>query len=421
MCLFALLVGSATLSKNAAAADPDTTPPPPPGAIVPPPPPPGTPPAPPSAARFSNQAQAAHAQNLANSYAATRDPAVAAAQRNVDTAEQALEAAKLSGDPAAIDAAQRTLAANQTALSSAWSQSTSATTQQISQMRAIGIGWGEIAHRLDLHPGTLGLGKQPPTAPAAPAPGTPPPPPPGVAPKPAPVPAAPATSASYFSNPAQAAQAENAAYQNVRAAPAGGTGPSAVSPDQARNRIGTAAAVRDQTRQQDGAAAKHATAKQSSASIATARNLRTGWHQEIDNPQVSPAANAAGARTKSSARSGGPHALDGDEARVSDISASGAGLSSKMDSKANANDSGSVDRGGKGAQADDGGRGNDKGGENGRGNDKGGENGGGNDKGGENGGGNDKGGGHGGGNDKGGENGGGNDKGGENGGGKGKD
>jgi hypothetical protein len=67
---------------------------------------------------FSNPAQAAHAANLA--------AAVAAAAQTDDPDERA----QIEGQ----------------------------TTEDIAGMRASGMGWGQIAHELGVHPGTLGLG-----------------------------------------------------------------------------------------------------------------------------------------------------------------------------------------------------------------------------------------------------------------------
>ena len=82
---------------------------------------------------FQNAAQEKHAKNVAIK-AALKDPDVIAA----------IEEAKKSGDFEEARALfKETVADN---------------TQQISQMRADGRGWGEIAKEFDVHPKYLGLG-----------------------------------------------------------------------------------------------------------------------------------------------------------------------------------------------------------------------------------------------------------------------
>ena len=106
---------------------------------------------------FSNPAQAAHAENLAYAVA-KNDPGVQKAFDTLEDAETALAAAKASGDKTAIAAAQK---AYDTALANAQSalaKAAGTATEDVAAMRAQGMGWGQIAHELGVHPGTLGLG-----------------------------------------------------------------------------------------------------------------------------------------------------------------------------------------------------------------------------------------------------------------------
>lgn len=116
---------------------------------------------------FNNAAQAQKAENLAEASAALPDTELANKQSAVTEAETALaEAASLAGltvdefvetEDAApfVDA----LEAAQTAVDDHVS-TTAYSTEQIADMRASGMGWGEIAHEIGVHPSTLGLGNK---------------------------------------------------------------------------------------------------------------------------------------------------------------------------------------------------------------------------------------------------------------------
>jgi hypothetical protein len=86
--------------------------------------------------RFSNEAQAQHAKNVATS-AALQDPRV----------KEAIAKAKETGDPEDIAKARALL-----------ERTVRAITQNIADMRKSGIGWGEIARHHGIHPSVLGLG-----------------------------------------------------------------------------------------------------------------------------------------------------------------------------------------------------------------------------------------------------------------------
>ncbi len=111
---------------------------------------------------LTNQAQVQKAENLAEASQELSAEEVAKAQESVNTAQQEYEtaAAALEADPEnqelqdALSAAQENL---DTATSSL-AEAAGATTESINEMRASGMGWGEIAHELGIHPSVLGLG-----------------------------------------------------------------------------------------------------------------------------------------------------------------------------------------------------------------------------------------------------------------------
>jgi hypothetical protein len=109
---------------------------------------------------FSNPAQAAKAASLAEAAAEAADAASAKAQADLAAAEKSL--ADLQADPAAspeaIAAAEQSVAAAEAAAQAAAAKAASVSTADIGAMRAAGLGWGEIAHELGVHPGVLGLG-----------------------------------------------------------------------------------------------------------------------------------------------------------------------------------------------------------------------------------------------------------------------
>lgn len=97
------------------------------------------------ASTYNNPAQAQKAQNLAEA-AALDDPAV-------KEALDKLEAAQQSGDVDAIEAAEA-------ALESALADAAGVSADEIADMREEGMGWGQIAHELGVHPSVLGLGNR---------------------------------------------------------------------------------------------------------------------------------------------------------------------------------------------------------------------------------------------------------------------
>jgi hypothetical protein len=125
---------------------------------------------------FANPTQAAKAAALAEAAAeaaaeanaealAEAEQAVADAQAAVDTAAAALAAAQEAEDAEAeaqaqadLDAAMSDLEAAQASADQAVSDAASISVDDIASMRADGMGWGEIAQELGVHPSTVGLG-----------------------------------------------------------------------------------------------------------------------------------------------------------------------------------------------------------------------------------------------------------------------
>ena len=116
---------------------------------------------------YANPAQAAHAANLADEVA--RDTAeaadavkeaeakVASAKDALDNTDQADGAAKAKAEKDLDDAENELAKANAT-LDAEVGKLAGVESGDIADMRADGMGWGEIAHELGVHPGTLGLG-----------------------------------------------------------------------------------------------------------------------------------------------------------------------------------------------------------------------------------------------------------------------
>lgn len=97
-----------------------------------------------SVSALTNPAQAQKAENVAQASleaSLEQDPAVM-------EAKAALDAAQTEEDKAAAQAALDAAVANVTGVSK----------DDIEGMRASGMGWGEIAHELGVHPSVLGLG-----------------------------------------------------------------------------------------------------------------------------------------------------------------------------------------------------------------------------------------------------------------------
>ncbi len=107
---------------------------------------------------FKNAAEAQRAMNLAEAYAAKPDPELQDALDEVSQAQKELDAAIEAGDEARIEEAEKALEAAQKNADDKMAEDTDLTPEDIAQMRDDGLGWGEIAHELGLHPSVLGLG-----------------------------------------------------------------------------------------------------------------------------------------------------------------------------------------------------------------------------------------------------------------------
>jgi len=107
---------------------------------------------------FANPAQAQHAANLAAAAAAQPDESTAQALSAVEQAEAALAEAEQSGIQEQIDQALADLAEAQQAYADLIAERTGVISEDILDMRSMGMGWGLIARELGVHPGLLGLG-----------------------------------------------------------------------------------------------------------------------------------------------------------------------------------------------------------------------------------------------------------------------
>ncbi|MCP3931184.1 MAG: hypothetical protein GY705_19035 [Bacteroidetes bacterium] len=108
---------------------------------------------------FSNPAQAAHAANLSEKIALENDQKMQKALDSVAEAEEGLAKAVETEDGDAIKLAEEQLAKAQGEYAETMSNLSGVTTEDILDMREAGLGWGNIAHELGVHPGLLGLGK----------------------------------------------------------------------------------------------------------------------------------------------------------------------------------------------------------------------------------------------------------------------
>ncbi|MCD4722508.1 MAG: hypothetical protein K8S13_22025 [Desulfobacula sp.] len=106
---------------------------------------------------FKNPTQAQRAINLAEAYAAKPDPELEEALDALEKAENDLLSAKEDGDKEAIEKAEEALENAQEAADSYMAENAGITPEEIGEMREEGMGWGEIAHELGLHPGVLGM------------------------------------------------------------------------------------------------------------------------------------------------------------------------------------------------------------------------------------------------------------------------
>lgn len=118
----------------------------------------------------TNVTQIKRAENLASAVQQKLEQSIEVSQLLVDEAERAIAQAQVeltgtdSEDGAAIIIANRNLEQAREALTVALSglekaqRLPSVSPQSITQLRDSGMGWGEIAQQLGVHPGLLGLG-----------------------------------------------------------------------------------------------------------------------------------------------------------------------------------------------------------------------------------------------------------------------
>jgi len=128
----------------------------------------------PEESAFENPTQALRAINLAEAYAAMPDPELEKALDLVNTTEDDLEKAQADLDAldpdnlenedaiallkTKIEDLELELKDAQDDVDSRMADDAGVTPEDILMMREEGMGWGEIAHELGLHPGVLGMG-----------------------------------------------------------------------------------------------------------------------------------------------------------------------------------------------------------------------------------------------------------------------
>lgn len=109
---------------------------------------------------FQNPAQAAHASQLASAVASAESTATEEALADVEEATEDLENAMTADvdNPEAIAKAQTALDMAEETYAEVVSNLTGITATDIADMRAAGMGWGNIAREIGVHPSVLGLG-----------------------------------------------------------------------------------------------------------------------------------------------------------------------------------------------------------------------------------------------------------------------
>ena len=107
---------------------------------------------------FANPAQASRAEDLAAVAAEQANAEAEAAMEALEAATQNLYDARRSGDEDAYNEALQALQAAQNEVVEAMAGIAGVSVSDIAGMRGEGMGWGQIAHALGIHPGVLGLG-----------------------------------------------------------------------------------------------------------------------------------------------------------------------------------------------------------------------------------------------------------------------
>ncbi len=107
---------------------------------------------------FTSPVQAERAANLAERAAMQTSTALQNSLHQVDAAEQRMQQALATGNQARITAARSALERAQQQYTQQLSEMTGVMTDDIAKMRENGMGWGQIAAELGVHPGELGMG-----------------------------------------------------------------------------------------------------------------------------------------------------------------------------------------------------------------------------------------------------------------------
>lgn len=113
---------------------------------------------------LTNTAQAQKAENLAQASEEAAQQEAQAAQDNLDTAQSEYDNAvtALEADPENLQLQEAVSLAEQNLndATATLSSISGVSVESINEMRASGMGWGEIAHELGVHPSVLGLGQK---------------------------------------------------------------------------------------------------------------------------------------------------------------------------------------------------------------------------------------------------------------------
>ncbi len=108
---------------------------------------------------FTSPAQAERAAKLAERAAMQTSTALQTSLRQVDAAEQRMQQALATENQARIMTARRALERAQQQYMQRLSEMTGVMPDNIEKMRENGMGWGQIATELGVHPGEVGMGR----------------------------------------------------------------------------------------------------------------------------------------------------------------------------------------------------------------------------------------------------------------------
>ncbi len=107
---------------------------------------------------FTSPVQAQRAANLAEQAAMQTSTALRSSLRQVEAAEQRMQEALATANQAEIMAARTAMERAQEQYTQQLSELTGVMVDDIGEMRENGMGWGQIATELGVHPGELGMG-----------------------------------------------------------------------------------------------------------------------------------------------------------------------------------------------------------------------------------------------------------------------